>query len=61
MVKSILLVVGGLLLFVGGVVGAALSDLEQDCMQPKINIEAALRPTCSMKSFLSIIINFYDK
>jgi hypothetical protein len=30
-------------------------------MQPKIRIDAALRPTCSMKSFLSIIINFYDK
>ena len=45
----------------GGVVGAGLSDLEHPCMQPKINIEAALRPTCSIKSFLSIIINFYDK
>jgi hypothetical protein len=52
---------GGLLLFDGGGVGAGLSDLEHPCIQPKIKIEAALRPTCSMKSFLSIIINFYDK
>ena len=52
---------GGLVLLDGGVVGAGLSDLEHPCMQPKINIEAALRPTCSIKSFLSIIINFYDK
>jgi hypothetical protein len=58
-VKSMAL--GGLLLFDGGGVGAGLSDLEHPCIQPKIKIEAALRPTCSMKSFLSIIINFYDK
>jgi hypothetical protein len=60
MVKSIALTVGGLVVPVG-LAGAGLSDLEQDCMQPKISIEAALRPTFSMKSFLSIIINFYDK
>jgi len=54
-VKSIALVV--LLLDGGGVGAAGLSDLEHPCIQPNINIEAALRPTCSMKSFLSIIIN----
>jgi hypothetical protein len=59
-VKSIALTGGGLVVPVGGV-GAGLSDLEQPCMQPKMRTEAALRPTCSMKSFLSIIIYFYDK
>jgi hypothetical protein len=43
-----------------GCVGAGLSDLEHPCMQPKISIEAALRPTFSMKSFLSIILNLHN-
>jgi hypothetical protein len=60
MVKSTLLAVGGLVVPVG-LAGAGLSDLEQDCMQPKISIEAVLRPTFSMKSFLSIIINLQNK
>jgi hypothetical protein len=55
MLKSIDL--GGLL-DPGGGVGAGLSDLEHPCMQPKINIEAALKPTFSMKSFLSIVLTF---
>jgi hypothetical protein len=44
----------------GGVLGLLVISLslEQDCIQPKIRMAAPLKPTFSIKSFLSIVTGF---
>jgi hypothetical protein len=44
----------------GGVLGLLVISLslEQDCIHPKIRMAAPLRPTFSIKSFLSIVAGF---
>ena len=45
----------------GGVLGLLVISLslEQDCIHPKIRMAAPLKPTFSIKSFLSIIADLY--